>query len=107
MGAHSGILLMHRGLGFINAMNSNPGTLRHRTRLRLLRTEFVERWEARANEVEIDLAPVRSELNEAVAAGDKEALLVVGDQSAGLIRQVEPAGAIVRALVAEGAQFDL
>jgi hypothetical protein len=37
----------------------------------------------------------------AVAAGDREALLVVGAQSAGLIRHVEPAGAIVRALVAE------
>jgi hypothetical protein len=57
---------------------------------------------------------VLAELNEAVAAGDKEALLVVGGQSAGLIRHVEPAGAIVRALVAEtrealaeGAQFEL
>jgi len=100
--------------GFINAMNPNPGTLGYRTRLRLLRTEFVEHWEARSNEVEIDPAPVLAELNEAVAAGDKEALLVVGGQSAGLIRHVEPAGAIVRALVAEarealaeGAQFEL
>src|SRR5262249_25532156 len=32
---------------FINAMNPNPGTRGYRTRLRLLRTEFVERWEAR------------------------------------------------------------
>jgi nitronate monooxygenase/enoyl-[acyl-carrier protein] reductase II len=99
---------------FINAMNPNPGTLGYRTRLRLLRTEFVERWEARTSEVEIDSAPVLAELNEAVAAGDKEALLVVGGQSAGLIRHVEPAGAIVRALVAEtrdalaqSAQFEL
>jgi len=100
--------------GFINAMNPNPGTLGYRTRLRLLRTDFVERWEARTSEVEINSAPVLAELNEAVAAGDKEALLVVGGQSAGLIRQVEPAEAIVRALVAEtrealevGAQFEL
>lgn len=99
---------------FINAMNPNPGTLGYRTRLRLLRTDFVERWEARTNEVEIDPAPVLAELNEAVAAGDKEALLVVGGQSAGLIRRVEPADAIVRALVAEtrealaeGARFEL
>jgi NAD(P)H-dependent flavin oxidoreductase YrpB (nitropropane dioxygenase family) len=86
---------------FINAMNANPGTLGYRTRLRLLRTDFVERWEARTNEVEIDPSPVLAELDEAVAAGDKEELLVVGGQSAGLIRRVEPAGAIVRALVAE------
>ena len=86
---------------FVNAMNPNPGTLGYRTRLRLLRTEFVERWEARVGEVEIDPAPVLAELGAAVAAGEKEALLVVGGQSAGLIRGVEPAGAIVRALVAE------
>ena len=82
-------------------MNPNPGTLGYRTRLRLLRTEFVERWEERTNEVEVDPAPVMAELAEAVAAGDREALLVVGGQSAGLLRHVEPAGAIVRALVAE------
>jgi nitronate monooxygenase/enoyl-[acyl-carrier protein] reductase II len=99
---------------FVNAMNPNPGTLGYRTRLRLLRTEFVERWEARADEVEFDPTPVLAELNEAVAAGDREALLVVGGQSAGLIRRVEPAGEIVRALVAEtraalaaSAQFEI
>jgi len=87
--------------GFVNAMNPNPGTLGYRTRLRLLRTEFVERWEARVDEVELDPAPVLAELGEAVAAGDREDLLVVGGQSAGLIRSIEPAAAIVRALVAE------
>jgi nitronate monooxygenase/enoyl-[acyl-carrier protein] reductase II len=99
---------------FINAMNPNPGTVGYGTRLRLLRTEFVERWEARTNEVEINPAPVLAELNEAVAAGDREALLVVGGQSAGLIRHLEPVGALIRALVAEtrkalveGAQFEL
>jgi len=82
--------------------------------LRRPRTEFVERWEARTDEVEIDSSQVLAELNEAVAAGDREALLVVGGQSAGLIRRVEPAGAIVRALVGEtraalvaSAQFEL
>ena len=55
----------------------NPGHSDTERRLRLLRTEFVERWEARSNEVEIDPAPVLSELNEAVATGEKEALLVV------------------------------
>jgi enoyl-[acyl-carrier protein] reductase II len=87
--------------GFVNAMNPNPGTLGYRTRLRLLRTEFVERWEARIAEVESDPAPVLAELGEAVAAGDREDLLVVGGQSAGLIRSIEPVVAIVQALVAE------
>ncbi len=100
--------------GFINAMNPKPGTLGYRTRLRLLRTEFVQRWEERTIEVEVDPGPVMAEIAEAVAAGDREALFVVGGQSAGLIRRVEPVGEIVRALVAEtrealteGAKFQL
>jgi enoyl-[acyl-carrier protein] reductase II len=86
---------------FINATNPNPGTVGYGTRLRLLRTEYVQRWEGRADEVEADPAPALAELAEAVAAGDREQLLVVGGQSAGLIERIEPAGAIVRALVAE------
>jgi enoyl-[acyl-carrier protein] reductase II len=87
--------------GFINVLNPNPGTVGYGTRLRLLRTEFVERWEARAAEVVADPTPTLAELTEAVAAGDREELLVVGGQSAGLIEHIEPAPAIVRALVAE------
>ena len=88
---------------FINALNPNPGTVGYGTRVRLLRTEFVERWEERVDEVTADPKPVLAELIEADAAGDRERLLVVGGQSAGLIATVEPAGDIVRALVAEGA----
>jgi nitronate monooxygenase/enoyl-[acyl-carrier protein] reductase II len=87
--------------GFINALNPNPGTLGYGTRLRLLRTDFVQRWEERAAEVESDPTPVLVELTDADGAGDREELLVVGGQSAGLIEHVEPAEAIVRALVAE------
>jgi enoyl-[acyl-carrier protein] reductase II len=87
--------------GFINAINPNPGTVGYGTRVRLLRTEFVQRWEERAGEVDADPVPARAELAEAVAAGDREQLLVVGGQSAGLIEDVEPAAAIVLALVAE------
>jgi NAD(P)H-dependent flavin oxidoreductase YrpB (nitropropane dioxygenase family) len=86
---------------FINALSPNPGTLGYRTRVRLLRTDFVERWEERVGEVAADPKPVLAELAEADAAGDRERLLIVGGQSAGLIGQVEPAGEIVRALVAE------
>ena len=42
-----------------------------------------------------------AEIAAADEAGDRELLLVVGGQSAGLIRQVEPAADIVRALVDE------
>jgi nitronate monooxygenase/enoyl-[acyl-carrier protein] reductase II len=86
---------------FINAINPNPGTVGYGTRLRLLRTEFVQRWEERASEVEADPAPALAELVAAIEAGDREAVLVVGGQSAGLIEHIEPAAEIVRALIAE------
>jgi enoyl-[acyl-carrier protein] reductase II len=87
--------------GFINALAPNPGTVGYRTRVRLLRTEFVDRWEERVDEVAADPSGVLAELAEADAAGDREALLVVGGQSAGLLDEVQPAAAIVRALVEE------
>jgi nitronate monooxygenase/enoyl-[acyl-carrier protein] reductase II len=88
---------------FINALGP-PGTLGYGTRLRLLRTEYVERWERRVDEVEADPTPALTELTDADAAGDREQLIVVGGQSAGLIERVEPAAEIVRALVDEARQ---
>jgi nitronate monooxygenase/enoyl-[acyl-carrier protein] reductase II len=87
--------------GFINVINPNPGTVGYGTRVRLLRTEFIERWEERASELADDPTPALAEIAEAMAAGDREDLLVVGGQSAGLIDHVEPAGEIVRTLLAE------
>jgi nitronate monooxygenase/enoyl-[acyl-carrier protein] reductase II len=86
---------------FINALNPNPGTLGYRTRLRLLRTDFVERWEGRSSEIAADPSALAAEITEADQAGNREDLLVVGGQSTGLIGQVEPAGDIVRNLVEE------
>jgi nitronate monooxygenase/enoyl-[acyl-carrier protein] reductase II len=99
---------------FINVLNPNPGTVGYGTRVRLLRTEFVERWESRIGDVQTDPTPLLKELAAADAAGDREELLIVGGQSAGLIERIQPAGAIVRALVddarralAETASIDL
>ena len=69
--------------------------------MRLLRTEFVERWEERSSEIQADPSALLAEIAAADEAGDRELLLVVGGQSAGLIQQVEPAADIVRALVDE------
>ena len=84
---------------FINALSPNPGTVGYGTRVRLLRTEFVERWEERSSEIQADPSALLAEIAAADEAGDRELLLVVGGQSAGLIQQVEPAADIVRALV--------
>ena len=86
---------------FINVINPNPGTVGYGTRLRMLRTDFVQRWEERVSELEADPTPALAELGAAIDAGDREAVLVVGGQSAGLIERVEPASAIVRTLIAE------
>ncbi len=69
--------------------------------MRLLRTEFVERWEERSSEIQADPSALLAEIADADEAGDRELLLVVGGQSAGLIEQVEPAADIVRSLVDE------
>lgn len=86
---------------FINALNPNPGTVGYGTRLRLLRTEFVERWAERSADIQADPSELLAEIAAADEAGDRELLLAVGGQSAGLIRQVEPAADIVRALTAQ------
>jgi nitronate monooxygenase/enoyl-[acyl-carrier protein] reductase II len=89
---------------FLNALRPNPGALGYGTRVRLLRTEYVERWERRVDEVAADPTAALTELTEAAAAGDQEQLIVVGGQSAGLIERVEPAAEIVRTLVDEARQ---
>ena len=98
-----GSLLMHGGLlkpktTCTTTTATAPGVVSVQTQCRQER-HFP--WEARTAEAEIDAAPALAGLNEAGAAGEKEVLLVVGGQSAGLIRHIEPAGAIVRVPVAE------
>ena len=86
---------------FINAPNPNPGTVGYGNSGRLLRTDWVERGKSESKRWKQIRRPALGELAEAVAAGEREELLVVGGQSAGLIEGVEPAGAIVLSLVAE------
>jgi enoyl-[acyl-carrier protein] reductase II len=85
----------------MNSLSPNPGTVGYGTRVRLLRTEYIRRWEDRAAEVEADPAPALAELVDAAAAGDQEQLIVVGGQSAGLIKHIDPAAAVIRDLVTE------
>jgi nitronate monooxygenase/enoyl-[acyl-carrier protein] reductase II len=86
---------------FMNAVRPNPGTLGYRTRVRLLRTAFVDRWEPHVDEVRADPTEALTELLDAAVAGGIEELFVSGGQSAGLLDRVRPAAEIVRTLVAE------
>jgi nitronate monooxygenase/enoyl-[acyl-carrier protein] reductase II len=88
-------------LEFFNDLNPNPGRVGYGTRVRGLRTEFTERWEARRDDVRADPAVLLAELQRAAEEGRLEELVVIGGQSAGLLREVEPAAAIVHRLVEE------
>jgi nitronate monooxygenase/enoyl-[acyl-carrier protein] reductase II len=89
---------------FMNALRPNPGTLGYRTRVRALRTAYVDRWESRADEVRADPTEALTELLDAATADGLEELFVSGGQSAGLLERLRPAAEIVRTLVAEAEQ---
>ena len=68
---------------------------------RAARTKFVEEWLGREPELRRQRAAVRARLEAAVEAGDVEYQALWLGQSAGLVDSVEPAGELVRAIVAE------
>jgi NAD(P)H-dependent flavin oxidoreductase YrpB (nitropropane dioxygenase family) len=68
---------------------------------RAARTKFVEEWLGREPELRRQRTAVRARLEAAVEAGDVEYQALWLGQSAGLVDSVEPAGELVRAIVAE------
>lgn len=90
-------------LEFWNDLFPMPGRQGYGTRMRALRTEFVERWRARGDEVRRDPGAAIAELESAEGAGKLDELLVVGGQSAGLVGEILPAGGIVETIEAEAA----
>ena len=88
----------------MNDVRPNPGTLGYGTRVRLLRNEFTEKWDALRDEARRHPGLVHDEVLQAAEAGRLEELIVAGGQSAGLIRDVLPAAEVVRRIVAEAEQ---
>jgi nitronate monooxygenase/enoyl-[acyl-carrier protein] reductase II len=88
-------------LDFWNDVRPSPGTVGYGTRVRVLRTEFTDRWQQRPGQVRADPTAALAEIASAAAEDRVEELLVVGGQSAGLIRELQPAADIVRMLVSE------
>jgi enoyl-[acyl-carrier protein] reductase II len=68
---------------------------------RVIRTEFVERWTGRASEAAEQAERLRGEVIDSIRAGRPHELTPFTGQTAGLIRDVRPAGEIVRGLAAE------
>jgi nitronate monooxygenase/enoyl-[acyl-carrier protein] reductase II len=88
-------------LDFWNDLYPNPGQRGYGTRVRAMRTAFVERWRERRDEARRDPEAVLAELEAAAEAGTYEELFVVGGQSAGLINDVPSASQIVETIAAE------
>jgi enoyl-[acyl-carrier protein] reductase II len=88
-------------LDFMNDLRPSPGTLGYGTRVRALRTDFTDRWQQRGDELRADPTPALTEIANAAAEDRLEELLVVGGQSAGLIRELRPAADIVQMLVSD------
>jgi enoyl-[acyl-carrier protein] reductase II len=68
---------------------------------RSLRTPFIDEWTARRDEVAQHADELRRELAAAFASGQAHEYLPLTGQSAGAIKEVLPAGELVRRVVAE------
>jgi nitronate monooxygenase/enoyl-[acyl-carrier protein] reductase II len=88
-------------LDFLNDIRPNPGTMGYRTRMRALRTEFTDRWQAHRDELRADPTAALAELAGAVQEGRLDEVLIVGGQSAGIIGELLPVADVVGVLVAQ------
>ena len=71
---------------------------------RVARNAFTERWHGREDDLRRDQADARAELQRAWDDDDAGVSAVWAGQAAGLVRSTEPAGTIVRRIVAEAEQ---
>ena len=67
----------------------------------MIRTDFVSRWESRPDEAADEAERLLAEIMAAVGEGRTHEILPFTGQTAGLIRDVQPAAKIVQNLVAE------
>ncbi|MCZ6876164.1 MAG: nitronate monooxygenase family protein [bacterium] len=84
-----------------NDINPPPRSGGYGTVLRAIRTSFIDEWQQRRDEAKRDAERLRGEVLAAMQQGRLHELLPVAGQSAGLIRDIVPAGDIVRSIVAE------
>jgi NAD(P)H-dependent flavin oxidoreductase YrpB (nitropropane dioxygenase family) len=84
---------------FLNDIRPVPGTVGYGTRVRALRSEFVDKWQQRRDEIRRNPEAVLAELGSAMSEGRMHELVAVAGQSAGMVHAVEPAGEIVRDIV--------
>jgi enoyl-[acyl-carrier protein] reductase II len=85
----------------LNDINPMPGSYGYGTVARSLRTPFIETWQQRRDKARRDADHLRGELLVATQQGRLHEMLPVAGQSAGLIRDILPAGEIIQRIVAE------
>ena len=68
---------------------------------RVLRNEFTDRWHGREGEATVRKDELLAQLQAASEAGDERFAEILGGSGAGLIKEIESAGQIVRSIVAE------
>jgi enoyl-[acyl-carrier protein] reductase II len=73
----------------------------YRSLPRALRTPFIDEWNARPDEVKREAARLRTELLGAVQHGRGREYVPFTGQTAGMKREILPAGEIVRRIMAE------
>jgi enoyl-[acyl-carrier protein] reductase II len=91
-------------LEFAGSVFPPAGPGGYNTRPRALRTDYVDRWNARPQDAEREAERLRTELVEAARSGRGHELVPFTGQTAGLIGDVLPAGEIVRRMVEEAQQ---
>lgn len=77
-----------------------PGAL-----ARVTRNRFIEDWLGRENELRRERAVVAGRLDEARSAGDPAYAVLYAGQTAGLIDSIQPAGEVVRGMVADAVEI--
>jgi nitronate monooxygenase/enoyl-[acyl-carrier protein] reductase II len=88
-------------LEFLNDIMPSPGAYGYGTVLRSLRTPFIDRWSHRPEEAKRNAETLLAEVLPVFKQMRVHELFPAAGQSAGLIREVLPAGEIVRRLVTE------
>ena len=88
----------------LNDIMPLPGRAGYGTVLRALRTPFIDTWQGRREEAKSDAEHLRTEVLPVFTQGRVHELFPGAGQSAGLIRDILPAGEIVRRIVAEARQ---
>ena len=78
-----------------------PGRGGYGTVPRALRTPFIERWQERREQARNDPERLQRELTQAMQAGRFHETVPFSGQTVGLIRDIQPAGELVRRIVEE------